>query len=256
MTKIRTPQPLVTAPPADVLLLGTYHMANPGRDVIRFVADDVLSDHRQAELADLVASLAEFRPTKVCVEVTPESQRELDDAFERFLSGALEQRRDEVAQVAFPLARSAGLSTVHGINDTSQMRWDGLEAFLEEHPEEQRRFHEFLIRSQEAADERSRRLATSSIRDFLRERNHPESLRSDAAFYVDAAGLGGVSEHRGAEMLTSWYARNIRIFSNLCGVTETDDRIFILIGAGHVSILRKLIGLSSRHRLVDVASYL
>ena len=38
-----------------VMLLGTYHFANPGRDVIKQDIDDVLQPKRQAELEDLLA---------------------------------------------------------------------------------------------------------------------------------------------------------------------------------------------------------
>lgn len=73
---------------------------------------------------------------------------------------------------------------------------------------------------------------------------------------MDVAGLGGLEEHGGAEMLASWYERNIRIFSNLSGVTSAGDRIFVLFGSGHVPILRELVELSSRHRLVELERYL
>lgn len=241
---------------AEVLLMGTYHMANPGRDLINLVADDVLAHHRQKELEDLVARLSKFEPTKICVEVPPESQQDLDKQLAQFLSGELEPRRDEIAQIAFPLARTARLDKVYGINDWTPMRWEGLEAFFSRYAEEDRRFKEYVSRAQVEAGERSRDLAKTTIREFLRDLNEAEALRRNAAFYVDAAGLGSVEEHGGAEMLASWYERNIRIFSNLSGVTTPADRIFVLFGSGHIPILRELIELSSRHRLVDATSYL
>lgn len=241
---------------ADVLLVGTYHMANPGRDIINLVADDVLAEHRQKELAELVEGLSRFQPTKVCLEVSHDDQEDLDRRFAQYLSGEMVPRRDEVAQIAFPLAAAAGLGQVYGINDWTPMRWEALEAFFSRHPEEDRRFKEWVSRSQKQAEEESRRLAKTPIREYLRELNHPESLRRDAAFYVDVAGLGGLGEHAGAEMLASWYERNIRIFSNLSGVTAPGDRVFVLFGSGHISILRQLLELSSRHRLVEVEQYL
>ena len=44
----------------EVLIVGTFHMANPGQDLINPDAGDVLSDERQAEIADLVGRLARF----------------------------------------------------------------------------------------------------------------------------------------------------------------------------------------------------
>lgn len=45
---------------AEVLVLGVYHMANPGRDVANLEADDVLSTRRQTEIAR-----AHSRPRRV-----------------------------------------------------------------------------------------------------------------------------------------------------------------------------------------------
>ena len=45
-----------------LLILGTYHMGNPGLDAVNVHADDVLTKRRQSELALLNASLLKFRP--------------------------------------------------------------------------------------------------------------------------------------------------------------------------------------------------
>lgn len=66
------------APPAaraEVLVLGVYHMANPGRDIFNMKADDVLAPERQAEIARLVEVLKGFHPTKVAVEDDPWDDR-------------------------------------------------------------------------------------------------------------------------------------------------------------------------------------
>lgn len=130
-------------------------------------------------------SLSTFEPTKICVEVAPDSQQNLDMRLGQFLSGGLEARRDEIAQVAFPLARAAGLDKVYGINDWTPMRWDGLENHFSRHPEENERFNEWTSRSQKEAAKESLRLAKMPIRDYLRGMNRPSTYRRDAAFSVE-----------------------------------------------------------------------
>ena len=44
-----------------VLLLGTWHMDNPGKDMLNLKTDDVLAPQRQKEIEDLVNHLAKFR---------------------------------------------------------------------------------------------------------------------------------------------------------------------------------------------------
>jgi hypothetical protein len=52
----------------DVLVLGVWHMANPGGHVVNVEADDVLSPRRQSEIAEVMTVLGRFQPTKIAVE--------------------------------------------------------------------------------------------------------------------------------------------------------------------------------------------
>src|SRR2546430_15130549 len=67
------------APPpparAEVLVLGVYHMSNPGHDIFNMQADDVLAPKRQAEIAQVMAVLKRFQPTKIAVERDPRDNR-------------------------------------------------------------------------------------------------------------------------------------------------------------------------------------
>ena len=67
----RDPRDGACAPGATKLLIvGTYHMANPGQDAVNLDADDPTSPRRQQELAQLLDRLALYQPTRVAVEAT------------------------------------------------------------------------------------------------------------------------------------------------------------------------------------------
>ena len=53
------------------MVVGTYHFGNPGQDLHNMKADNVLTPKKQAELADVAARLARFKPTKIAVEPLP-----------------------------------------------------------------------------------------------------------------------------------------------------------------------------------------
>ncbi len=53
---------------ADVLVLGVYHMANPGHDIFNMQADDVLAPKRQAEIAQVIGVLKRIHPTVIAIE--------------------------------------------------------------------------------------------------------------------------------------------------------------------------------------------
>src|SRR5215472_8533745 len=72
----RLPADHLDGPPvAEVLILGSYHMDNPGRDIVNLKADDVRAPKRQAEMRDLLDALTRFHPTKIAIEATADSPK-------------------------------------------------------------------------------------------------------------------------------------------------------------------------------------
>src|SRR3546814_3539563 len=65
------------APEVEVMVLGTFHWANPGRDAVNMQVDDVLSPRRQREIAVLAQTLALWQPTRIAVERSEEHTSEL-----------------------------------------------------------------------------------------------------------------------------------------------------------------------------------
>ncbi|GIP44737.1 hypothetical protein J45TS6_31960 [Paenibacillus sp. J45TS6] len=61
-----------------MLVMGVFHF--------RYV-DDILEPYRQKEIQELSQRIAEFRPTKVCVEEVLERNDELNKEYQKFLSG-------------------------------------------------------------------------------------------------------------------------------------------------------------------------
>ena len=97
------------AEPVKVMILGTFHMSNPGRDMHNAKIEDVLAPKHQADLARAAQGLARFRPTRVMVEWDPGPT---DERYAKYLAGTLDPSRNEVVQVGFRLARQAGLQRV------------------------------------------------------------------------------------------------------------------------------------------------
>jgi hypothetical protein len=237
------------------MILGTFHMENPGRDAVNMRVDDVLAPHRQAELDELASRLARFAPTKICVECPASWQDKLDSWYRAYLDDTAKPWANEIQQVAFRLGRTCGVEHLIAIDDDTPMVWDTLEAYLEENEPRKRRFDDELRDDQAQADRDAEQLLRSTLHDFLAAFNSSEKMRANLAFYIDLVGLGDGGDV-GADLAASWYERNLRIFGNIARNTEPTDRIFVLMGAGHVPILRHLAETSSRHEVVDVLAYL
>jgi hypothetical protein len=80
-------------PLAEVLVLTSYHMGNPGRDIFNLKADDVLAPKRQAEIRELLDVLARFRPTKIAIEAAADHPK--IKQYQDYLAGKYELGRDE-----------------------------------------------------------------------------------------------------------------------------------------------------------------
>jgi hypothetical protein len=74
--------------------------------------------------------------------------------------------------------------------------------------------------------------------------------------YLRLARVGAGDGYAGADLLSRWYERNIRIFANLQRVVEPGDRVVVLIGSGHAPILRELVTYDPTMRRVEAVEYL
>lgn len=96
-------------PRPEILVLGTYHMANPGRDVHNMQADDVLSPRRQQEIAQLIEVLKRFHPTKIAIEAAVGSKR-AGQEYSDYLAGKYTLSRNEIDQVHTGWPRSLAIT--------------------------------------------------------------------------------------------------------------------------------------------------
>jgi hypothetical protein len=49
-------------------------------------------------------------------------------------------------------------------------------------------------------------------------------------------------EYAGADLIASWFQRNLRIYNNVRAlVTSPDDRILVIYGNGHLGWLRQIV---------------
>lgn len=100
---------------AQLLILGTYHMANPGLDGENVEADDVRSPRRQAEIAELLDRLERFQPGRIAIEAKYGSSV-WPERYHRHLAGEYEMGRNETEQIGFRLAERLGHETVYPID--------------------------------------------------------------------------------------------------------------------------------------------
>lgn len=148
------PAPETPAPPAKLLILGSFHFSNPGLDLVKTRIIDVMQPTSQQYLEQLAQRLAGFKPTAVLLEYSPESNDKINARYRDYLAGRYTLGSNEMYQIGFRVARLAGLKEVRGF-DEQNTPWDGrvFEAMATAAPETRQRFEQTI--AQLSADERT-----------------------------------------------------------------------------------------------------
>lgn len=240
--------------PVQVLLLGTYHFANPGHDLVKLTVHDHLAPVKQAEILEVVEALASFAPTKLVAEYPASHQARLSGAYREYCAGQRLLGVNETEQLGFRLAQRFGHETVYAIDQPADI-------LLGEFMQEVQRKAPAVLASLEAdlardTERTSALLASTTVREALRAMNSPAAIREGHATYLNLVPFGAGGSFSGANVLSAWYGRNIRIYANLMQHLVPGDQALVVYGAGHLAILRELLVGTPGVEVVDTFKYL
>lgn len=244
-----------------LMILGTYHMNNPGLDARNLEADDVLLPRRQREIAELIEKLARFNPTKIAVEAAYSESAYWNGRYKKFLSGEHKLGRNEIEQIGFQLAKRLNHQAVYPIDYPMMMsglRYDEIE-FRKPEPAPAADKPETKTATPPALSAADELLRRSTVSEFLLYVNDPQKARREHGEDYLRQLLPGDNPalYESADRLTNWYKRNLRMFANLNRVTNfPQDRVLLIVGSGHLKILREFASDSPQFCLVEADTYL
>jgi hypothetical protein len=244
--------PAAATEPVSVMIVGDFHMSNPGRDLHNSQVDDMLAPRRQAEIAAVADGLGRFQPTMVAVEWPADIAGPRYDAYRK---GTLAPSRNEVVQLGFRLAKTAGLSSVAGIDVDGDFPYDAVQTYAAEHG-----MNDVLAGAnaeiETFVNTQDELLRTGSVGGVLRFLNDPALIAKGNAFYRLMLKVGGGADQPGAELLTQWYERNFLICANLIQRAKPGDHVVVFYGSGHSFLLRQCVSEMPDYRLVEPNDYL
>jgi len=222
----------------EILVLGTYHMANPGRDVHNMPADDVLSPKRQQELAQLIEALKKFHPTKIAIEAHVGSKRVGQD-YSDYLAGKYALSRNEIDQIAYRLAKELGHHTVYPVDEDGDFPYMRVVNYAKAKGLAEK-FNAMEASTGTRVKEQGAFLQSHTVLETLEVMNSDSSVAQDVAAYFAFVPYGEPWDYAGPDLLAAWYQRNIRIYRNIVALVESpNDRILVIYGAGHLGWLRQ-----------------
>ncbi len=256
--KYKTASDFFQVPKTKVLVVGTFHFDYPNLDAIKTEEKDkvdVLSESRQKEMSEIVRYIKKFNPNKIGIEAL--SNRFTQD-LKKYKNGEFELSRDERHQLGVRLAHELNLDTLYAVDaesladDLSETNPDLVDAM----------WKDYDWMSDELVDSlkvewytyTNELLKEVSLLEYLKHMNTPEFHQYDYGCYL--VGDFRLGYTQGPDVLGSyWYNRNLRIFRNVQELTEnSEDRILLILGNGHASLMRQFLTFSPEYEFVEFGS--
>jgi len=236
-----------------ILLFGSFHFENPGLDVAKVNTFNVMTDKSQKELENITDKIKKFGPDKIFVEWNYQKQAKLDQFFAKNTDSLLKNDSDERVQVALRSAKKLGLKKLYAIDyNETDFPYDSL-------VKQMKTANQFdLIKKNEETmkdyeTDFNAKITKYSLTQLLLDVNKP-----DLSWYLQTAIKGGKTDNFvGAFLVSEWYRRNLYMYALITKLTESkDDKIMVLLGAGHTEIIREFVEHNPDFEIVELATVL
>jgi hypothetical protein len=228
-------------------------------DVIKITDEDkidVLTEPKKTELTELIDYIKVFKPTKIAIEAHPEWRA--TEKLHDYKRGQYRNERDERFQIAMRLASELNLDTIYSIDAESfDPQIEKLDSAYYNRLIKDFDFESddpYLKMYKEFYKYTNKLVSKMKLIDYFKYINSEEYHKLDYGGYL--IGDFKLDSLRGADILSIWwYNRNLRIFRKLQEITTSaNDKILVVFGNGHASILRQLIECSPEYEYIDFNS--
>ena len=225
-------------PRPEILVLGTFHMANPGHDLHNMQADDVQSPKRQQEMAELIEVLKKFHPTKIAIEADTGSKK-VEQQYADYLAGKYTLSRNEIDQVGYRLAKELGHQKVYPVDEDGDFPWPRVVDYAKASGRSQQ-LDSLSAKGGAEVKAEGDFLQSHTLLQMFEYLNSDSKVAEDVAWYYALVPYGEPGDYAGPDLLAQWYQRNIRIYHNIVALIDSPgDKILVVYGAGHLGWLRQ-----------------
>jgi len=242
-----------------VVLLGMYHLNNPGLDVAKVKVDDVLAEKRQGEIRRIVDALKAYAPEQIFTEYSTSQQTRLDSLYQVYRAGGRRDKRGELDQIVFRMAGELGLKPgqILGVDDTGDFPYDSLMK-VANGAGQQALIAEMTRTITTYTNWFDTYLRDHTVGEVILALNTPEQYRWQLGSYSDVCSrVGGLDNSVGAYLTAEWYKRNIYAHSHILKrIAPGTKRILVVFGAGHAAMFDHLFGLSDQFDVVPLTQVL
>lgn len=222
----------------EILVLGMYHMANPGRDIYNMQADDVQSPKRQQEIVQVIEVLKKFHPTKVAIESDVGSGARTQQ-YSDYLAGKYSLANNEIDQIGYRVAKELGHKAVYPVDESGDFPIGRVSNYAKANGQGEK-FDAMMTSMGTLVKEQNEFLRSHTVLEMLEYMNSDAMAAKGVALYYEFASYGDPGDYAGPDLLAAWYQRNIRIYHNIVKLIESrNERILVIYGAGHLGWLQQ-----------------
>ncbi|WP_433836418.1 DUF5694 domain-containing protein [Flavobacterium anhuiense] len=240
-----------------ILLVGTFHYANPGLDVAKLNSFNIMSEKSQKELEIMSDKIKNFGPDKIFVEWEFSGQADLDKFYNKNTDSLIKTNKNEITQLALRTAKKLNHKKLYGMNLYTSFPYDSLMMSMEKANQQDllKRNSEWKKRNEKDHNER---ITKSSLQELMLHYNKKETENKNIQWYLEVANrAGNPDDFTGASLVSNWYKRNLYMYSLIQKLTEsTDNKIMILVGAGHAALIREFIEHDPTFEIVELSTVL
>jgi hypothetical protein len=260
-----------------IAFLGVFHMGETP-DYKQGSLTDLLSADRQQQISEVVESLAKFNPDKIFVENTPDTQPFWDNVYKNYQNGIKPDERNvtynEIYQLGIKLAKKLnhpiGVTCINYVQPelvsglkVAKNKLDTLTSFYSHELERKRPSYDAYFKANPSVNKalkdylaRYETWKGLSIKDHLKLLNSEESIAT--LHYFNITGWMDTNTNGyGAEFTAKEYFRNTKILQNiLLRVKPSDRKLLVIIGGGHIQVLRDMLKTHPYFEVVDANTLL
>ena len=259
----------------NIMLMGSTHF---GQEAFhkQGASMDLFTAERQKEIADINNQIAKYKPDLILIEREANEQHTVDSLYNLFKTGKLQfsqlkYGRAEEYQFGYTLAKQLGLTHVYGVDFYS-----GLSTRLFKDGKNLETFTNAMNAYSTVGRALDQQLKEQkiSLKEYLLQLNAPELYRlTYYNIYINPAKVTNGTfnkldnsvdsnridqEHIGAEYISLFYKRELKIYCNILSAQQAHQgkRILVIMGQRHAAVLSKIIENDPAFTLVPLSNYL
>ncbi|MCF8307398.1 MAG: DUF5694 domain-containing protein [Bacteroidales bacterium] len=224
-------------PKPKISILGTFHFGTTG-DVAAVKVEDIMGKRRQKEIRQMLTQIKEYKPTKVLVEVVRHKNKEYNQKYRNYLKGEFDLEKNEIYQLGFRMAGMMNHESIYAIDYTLKQPFGEVQEFAEKHGMGER-FKSFVKSVRERAKKKSEYIANHTLMDYYRQLNTDTSDRWNRSLYLqETLDYNHDTIYTGPKIAAMHYKRNIYITANVMRHAQPGERLLLIIGSGHRSVMK------------------